>query len=122
MIRLFQILFLILIIVITDIHARRFKANKPIGPLFHLTWGMVYAFPAAFFAWQLGSWWLVWAGAVERFVFYNPVLNIWRTEKFFYIHSGKNGSWWDDLELLWSRAYPWIWALAALAFIILQFL
>jgi hypothetical protein len=121
MIRLFQILFVILIIVITDIHARRFKANKPIGPLFHFTWAAVYFIPAVLFAWHLGSWWLAGASAVERFVLYNPILNLIRGEKFFYLHSGKNGSWWDDLELMWSRVYPWIWGLGVLIFIIIQF-
>lgn len=124
MIRLFEILFLVLIIVITWIHAKRFAQNKPIGPWFHFVWGCVYFIPVIFFAWQLHSWWLAGAATLERFVFYNPILNYQRIPRmnWFYIHSGKNGSWWDDLELLWAKAYPWAWGLAALGFIIIQFI
>lgn len=122
MIRLWQIAFLAVIIAITKIHADKFAANKPIGPLFHAIWTLIYFVPVAFFAWRYCSWWLLIAGIIERFVFYNPVLNIWRGEKFFYIHSGKNGSWWDDLELKWAKYYPYLWMVGFVGFIVIQFI
>lgn len=121
MMALLQIPMLAVIITITLIHAKRFAENKAIGVWFHFTWGCVYFIPAAFLCWQMGSYWLAGAFCLERFVFYNFILNIIRKEKFFYLHAGVNGSWWDDLELLWVKAYPWFWAASVLGFIAIQF-
>ena len=126
MIRLWEIAFLGLIIGITKIHADKFAANKPISPLFHAMWTLIYFVPGTFLAWRYSSWWLVAACILERFVFYNVVLNIWRfgwnAKKFFYIHSGENGSVWDDLELKWASFYPFAWGIGMLGFIIIQFM
>lgn len=126
MIRILEIMMLSVIIAICMIHAHRFESNKPIGRWFHFWWGFAYAVPAVFFTWRYESVWLLIAFAVERFVFYNPVLNIirfgWEKDKFFYLHAenSKPGLW-DKIEIWWAGFYPFIWALGALALVIVQF-
>ncbi len=122
MIRLYEIAAFGLIIGITDLHAEKFAANKPVGPLFHTLWALIYLVPCAVIAALNSSWWLMVAFTLERFVFYNLILNIWRTKPFFYIHSGLNGSWWDDLELKWSGVYPYAWGVGLLGLIIVNFI
>lgn len=122
MIRVLEIPILSLIIGICCIHANRFHQNIPIGKWFHFLWGCVYAAPSAFFAWQMHSWWLLGAFTIERFVFYNPILNLIRQRKFFYIvaDNSKPG-FWDKIEVWWANFYPYIWGLGVLAFIAIQF-
>jgi hypothetical protein len=113
---------LLLIIAICYYHRYRFKNNLPTGPLFHFFWsGLYFLLAFAYALIRYHSWALVGVFTLERFVFYNTILNVIRKEKFFYLHAGKNGSWWDDLELGWAKAYPWIWAASALTFLIIQF-
>lgn len=123
MIRLLQIPMLAIIIAVTCIHAHRFAANKPINGWFHFLWGLVYAAPASFFILEKHSWWLLLAFTLERFIFYNPILNIFRTEKFFYIvaDNSKPG-FWDKIEVWWAGFYKYIWFLVLAGYIYIQFL
>lgn len=123
--RILQIPIFIAIFLIAYIHADRFNRNIPIGPAFHFMWGAAYAILAGFIAWRYHSWMLLIAFAFERFVLYNPLLNYQRTpqKSFFYLGTSPiNRSWWDDLELIWAKAYPWIWGTGLLGWIIVNFL
>lgn len=122
MIRLFEVGFLLEIYIIARIHAARFAKNKPIGPLFHAEWALIYFIPPVLLAWHLHSWWLIGAAVLERFLLYNPILNGIRHETFFYLHAGDNGSLWDDLETAWAEAYHWIWSISLLGYIAYQFI
>jgi hypothetical protein len=120
-IRFWEILFLLEVIGITRVHANMFYNNIKIGNLFHAFWTVVYCIPLAilFFVYHY-YWWLILAAAGVRFVFYNPILNGWRKMKFFYIHHEDNGSWWDDIELKFGKAYPYLWAVGVILFGVLQ--
>lgn len=120
-IRYWEILFLGLIIAITAIHTERFEEPRPVGPLFHFLWAMAYFIPVGLIAWANGSYWLGVAGVLLRFVAYNPILNAMRHKSWLYLNSGKNGSWWDEIELFWGKAYPVLWWMGAAGFIIIQF-
>jgi hypothetical protein len=125
MIRLLQIPALILILVITTMHAHRFNANKPVGPWWHLWWSCIYGIPCGIAVWQFGwNWWLAGAFVLERFVFYNPILNFKRDPRrpFFYI-TAKNSKpgFWDKIETWMAGFYPYTWGLGALGFITIQF-
>lgn len=126
MIRVLEIPMLSLIIGICAIHAHRFHENIPITKWFHFWWGFAYGVPAAFLAWRYESWWLLGTFTIERFVFYNPVLNLirfgWESDKFFYIvaDNSKPGLW-DKIEVWWKGYYRYIWGLGVIAFIIIQF-
>lgn len=123
MIRILQVPILAILIAICIIHAKRFFENKAIGPWFHLLWGCVYAVPCVFLAWRYHSWIMLGAFVIERFVFYNPTLNILRDEKFFYIvtDNSKPG-FWDKIEVWWGGFYPYIWGVGVLGYIIIQFI
>lgn len=119
---LFQIPLLALIAVITIIHANKFARNEKIGPWWHFWWGFVYGLPAVIFAYFCRSWWLLGAFMLERFVFYNPMLNIWRHKYFFYIvASNSKPGFWDKIELWWKGFYPYIWCAGVIAYIVVQF-
>src|SRR4051812_49367455 len=107
---IYELLMLLVIVGITKIHADRFAHNRYVSPTFHFLWAAVYLLPCLVIAVLSASVWLLIALLMVRFVFYNVILNVWRTRPFFYIHSGVNGSWWDDIELKWSGAYPYLWA------------
>lgn len=122
MIRLWQILFIVLIIGIAKYHANLFQKNKPIGPLFHAIWAAIYFVIPAGLSWYLHSWWLIGAAVLLRFVAYNPILNTIRKKNWFYLHSGDNGSLWDDFENAWAETYVWIWSICLLGFVAYQFI
>jgi hypothetical protein len=122
MIRLWELAMLFVIIAITKIHADKFAHNRAISPTFHFLWAVVYFIPCAVISYLTGSWWLAVAFILLRFVAYNIILNVWRTRPFFYIHSGLNGSWWDELELHWANLYGWIWGVGVIALIIINFI
>jgi hypothetical protein len=122
MIRLYEAAMLGVIIGITKIHADKFAQNKPISPSFHFLWAVVYFIPCSVIAFIYGSWWLLSLFVLLRFISYNIALNIWRTKPFFYIHSGLNGSKWDELELKWSGLYPFLWGVGVLLFIYINIL
>jgi hypothetical protein len=121
MIRLWEFLFLLMIVFITMIHAKRFNGNEPVGPLFHAVWAAVYFIPVAILVWKFDSWWLGIAALVERFVFYDPILNIFRGKPFFYLSTASaNPSFWDKIEISLGKAYPYIWVFSVIIFIVLQ--
>lgn len=116
-----EILFLIPIVAVAIYHAKRFAANKPTSNWFHFLW-------ACFFGLIIAGMWLLmhkdwlFAGSlvVERFVFFNPVLNYFRKPRqaFFYVHSEKNGSW---IDRILKKVYAPVWIVSAVGFIVLQF-
>jgi hypothetical protein len=120
--KLLQIPALVLIYMIISIHSKRFEANKSIGPWWHLWWGFVYGVPTGIAAYLCHSYALAWVFALERFVLYNPMLNLMRNESFFYIvaKNSKPG-FWDKIEVSWKGFYPYIWGLGFLGYIIIQF-
>lgn len=121
MIRLLQIPMLGVMVAICAIHAKRFADNKAIGLWFHFIWGCVYFIPATFLAWQMSSYWLAGAFVIERFVFYNPILNRMRGKAFFYLSvNSQTPSWWDSIEIGWRNAYPYVWIFSCVAFMIIQ--
>ena len=118
MIRLWEIAALGLIIGTCVIHAHRFAANKSVGPLFHTIWAVIYFAPLLLISWFEASWVLALAFVIERFFFYNPVLNLIRHRPFFYLSvKSDHPSWWDELEIKWRAAYPYVWALSGAALI-----
>ena len=122
MMHLWQIAFVSLLLVICAIHTHIFRVNKPVGPLFHLIWMVIYFVPPAII-WAVNrSYELAGASVLIRFVLYNPVLNYLRHRPFFYLSvNSKNPSLWDKIELKWSGLYPWIWGTGFLGLIIIQF-
>lgn len=122
MIRLLEIPALILIVGITYWHSRLFAKNRKVSPLFHTLWAAVYIAPVIVEAIRYQSWWLFIALTLERFVFYNPILNKWRGKFFFYLSvNSLNPSLWDRLELRWVKAYPYVWVASFIGFIAIQF-
>lgn len=124
MIYAFEFIFLLMIIGITKYHKNWFAGNYRVGIWFHTLWGLVYYIPAAYLCIHVySSVWLAVMLVSERFVFYNPILNIWRTKYFFYIsvQSGKGSSLWDRIEIGWKGAYPYVWVVCSIAFVVSQF-
>ena len=121
--KLWQIPLFGLIVLITWIHKKRFVANIPIDGWWHLRWGFVYGVPAIAIAWWQHSWQLGVLFAIERFIFYDQVLNIWRKEKFFYIvATNSKPGFWDKIKLGMGVFYPYIWGLIFVVYIYLQFI
>lgn len=122
MIALWQILTLAMIIAITWFHKKRFDANKPVGPWWHFWWSCVYGIPAGVIAWHYHSYWLAAAFVLERFVFYNWILNLRRGRAFFYVVS-KNSKpgFWDKIYTWFNKFYPYIWGAGVICYIIIQF-
>ncbi len=120
----YEAIFLLFIISIAIYHAKRFAKNIPTGKWFHFLWACFFGFIIAVMWWLSGKNWLL-AGSlvIERFVFFNPVLNYFRKPQraFFYLGAGKNAGWQDRLLSLMRKAYPFIWGACLIGFIILQF-
>ena len=117
-------LFLFLIIVVTFVHEQWFKENLPTGPFFHLGFSLVYIVPMIWIGSSpQHSLFLTAAIAVERFSFYNPLLNMMREKPFFYLSvNNTNPSLWDKIEIRWGKLYPLVWVLSLTIFIIFQFI
>lgn len=122
MIRLMQFPLLGLIVYITWLHMKRFKANIQIDAWWHLRWGFAYGVPAAAISWWGHSWQLAVAFLIERFLFYDQILNLWRKEKFFYIvaTNSKPGMW-DKIKMWLGPTYPFVWGLFVIGYIAFQF-
>lgn len=121
---IWEIIFLIIIFAITDIHRIQFEKNRAISPLFHAVWALVYFVPCfviSFIFYE--SWWMLAYLLLLRFVAYNPILNVMRKKDWFYlsVNSGASASWWDKVEISWAKAYQLIWYLAAVLLFIGQF-
>lgn len=116
-----EAIFLVPIISVALYHAYRFDKNIPTPKWFHFLWGTAFVIPIAVLWFLTGKNYLL-AGAliVERFLIFGPALNLLRfhRKEFFYIHKGKNGSWWDGVL---TKVYVPVWVLSAVGFIILQF-
>ena len=126
-------LFFLLIVAITDYQARTFAAGKSIN---HTLWTWIFGAIIVVFwisasdPWQdffpllLRNWVFLIDLILEHFVCFNPALNLWRKEKFFYINSDTHGSWFDKqfiaLQAKWPGAYTAAWILAAATFIVLN--
>lgn len=124
MIFLYEIIFLIIIFAICDIHRIQFEKPKPISPLFHIVWALIYFVPVFIISIVFyDSWWFLACLLLLRFVAYNPILNKMRKKDWFYlsVYSGASASWWDKVEISWSKAYQLIWYLAAVLLFIGQF-
>lgn len=125
MIRLLQIPALIIILIVTTIHANRFNDNKAVGPWWHLWWSLLYGIPCGIAVWQFGwNWWLAGAFLLERFVFYNPILNFKRKPRraFFYtVSKNSKPGMWDKVYVWFGKLYPYIWTLTVATFIAIQF-
>jgi hypothetical protein len=122
MIRLLEIPFVCVVVVITCIHAGIFARNEKISPWFHALWAFIYGAIVVTISYFAHSWWLFGIGCLIRFSFYNPILNAWRHEKIFYLStsSGANASDWDKIELSWGKFYPVICILSFCFFCFLQ--
>ena len=117
-----DVLGLITIVVVTVIHAHKFAANEQIGPLFHVVWGAIYGGVVAGCYLFFKDAWIIALMSAERFALYNIILNGLRGRKFFYMGSSKYASWWDDIELLWCKIYPYAWGLGAGIYVTLHFI
>lgn len=116
-----EALFLAPIIVVAKYQADRFAKNKPNSKWFHILW-------AAAFGGAIGIMWLIadkdylfaCALIVERFVFFNPILNYFRKPRmpFFYVSNTVNPSWWDGAL---DKVYIPAWIIGTAGFIIIQF-
>ena len=115
---------LVWIILLTIINWKWFKLNWKTGPFFHLIFGSIWLAPVFIvgFVWQHDIW-LVLLLILQRFVFFNPLLNIERSEPFFYLSTaqGKSSSWWDALEIKYASAYRDIWFFCLGSYFLLQF-
>lgn len=103
-------------IVIADYEAKRFSANKNIS---HFWWAIVVCLLIAT-GWYITdqNWMLAICLALERIFAFNTLLNFFRHEPFFYVHSGVGGSWLDSKI---GDAYPYIFLTSLAAFITLNF-
>lgn len=119
-----EILALVLMIGITYYHYYVYNVKKrKIGKWFHFWWGVVYTIPCVIAVWLL-KWNWVMAGAfiLERFVFYNPILNTWRHLGIFYIVADNSVlGMWDKIEIWWRGFYPYIWGAGVIGFIVIQY-
>lgn len=121
---LFELIMLLIIFGTAEKHASLFKANIKISPWFHALWAGAYFIPAIVIGWFVcESWWLLSAFCLERFFFYNFLLNLIRHKPVFYLStgSGKSASLWDKIELRWGAIYPIIWVLSGMLFGAIQF-
>lgn len=119
-------LIMALIIVIADIHAIRYDENKPIPAWWHSVWALPFAAIVVAYWFAQHEWKGTLMLALERLLFFNPILNNLRHKlnaagfinKFFYLHGeSDNGSWVDkQLEKL-GKAWPFIWAALTAIFI-----
>lgn len=124
MIWIFQFILLLLIFGIAEKHASLFKENKKIGLWFHTLWGLVYFIPAAFIALEIyDSWFIMATFALERFVFYNVILNKIRGLGIFYLSvaSGEDASIWDRIEIWWGKWYEYLFFVFLALYIFAQF-
>lgn len=116
-----EALFLLPIIAVALYHAHRFDKNIPTGKMFHFWWAMAFV-PVIAGLWLLTGQNYLLAGAliVERFLIFGPALNLLRfhRKEFFYIHKGKNGSWWDGVL---EKVYVPVWVICLVGLIIIQF-
>ena len=125
MIRLWQIPALLIILIVTTVHANRFNDNKAVGPWWHLWWSLLYGIPCGLIVWHTGwNWWLAGACILERFVFYNPILNLKRNPRrafFDVVSKASIPGLWDKIYTWFGKFYPYIWALGLAGFIAIQF-
>lgn len=116
-----EIMFLAPIIATASYHAHRFNNHVKTGQLFHMLWSLVFGALIVFMCWLM-YWNYILAAALvlERFVFFNPLLNFFRRPRkpFFYINSEKNGSW---LDRVLTKVYKPVWVAGLAGLIILQF-
>lgn len=118
---IFEVLFIVVIIVFSDIQANLIADNKPVN---HTTWAMAFAALIGG-AWALEryDYWFMGALVLEHFVFFSPFLNFFRRPRkpFFYISSvGIKGSLWDKLFIKIQPAYPYIWIGALISFALIN--
>jgi hypothetical protein len=105
------------------VHAAWFVNNIKTGPWFHAVFGAVYAVPVIWIGW----FWrhdlvLIVALVTERFVVYNPMLNLIRDKPFFYLSvNNDHPSWWDELEMKYNHLYPFVWIASLILFVLIQF-
>jgi hypothetical protein len=116
-----ELLFFIVILATAGYHAYRFNNHIKTGSAFHLLWATITGAIIVLVCWLAGwNYLLAGALAIERFILFNPLLNLMRKPRkpFFYISSGKNGSWMDRVL---TKVYEPACAIAVTGFIILQF-
>lgn len=113
---------LALILVVTYIHAVWYADNKPIPWWWHSIW--VIPFIAIMVCYYIKSHDILGTAiiGIERLIFYNVILNLFRHKTFFYLDGeSTNGSWWDrQLEKL-DGAWEYIWFFLFVGFILIQF-
>lgn len=113
----------VLILIICRIHASLFYHNRPVGPLFHSVFALVYIIPAVYVSvFVYHDILLLIEFGLLRFMLYNPALNEMRRKPFFYLSvNSENPSWWDRIEIKWGKAYPYVWALSLVLYISVLF-
>ena len=113
--------FILLIFLIARYQASQFNKGLSIS---HWLWALIFGaiMAGCWLAGDRGIWFAV-ALILEHFIFFAPILNYLRVDRklFFYVHSGKGGSWFDEIMLDLGGAYPVIWIASVALFIFLQF-
>lgn len=119
-----ELIFLLFIYAVCRWQANRFdKQQKKIR---HWFWFLVFSaiITGAWYFLSGKDYYFAGALALEHLVFFNPILNYYRTphRAFFYIHSDpKTGSWLDGILLKLGNAWPYLWAVSLAGLITLQF-
>jgi len=117
---IFEAIFAVAILLIADLQAQIIEKNKPIN---HTVWGLVFVTLGGIGLWFQFSWWFAAALVIEHFIFFAPLLNFLRHPRkpFFYISSQpKTGSIWDKWLIKIESIYPYLYIIAVIGFILIQ--
>ena len=116
-----EIIMMVMIVIVAIIHKDWFAANKPVGFWFHIGWAIPFSAFIAVVFFVTHNYLLTAALILQRFDFFNPILNLLRKEYLFYLGSATmTEAWLDRLLEIYNNSYPYIWAAGCLAFTYLE--
>jgi hypothetical protein len=127
---LWELVFLVLIIITTYVHHYIYDViKKKIGPWFHLFWACPYAGLIVYIYFHnldvlpiTDRLIAISCFSIERFVFYNPILNKFRNNSLFHIvYSNSKPGMWDKIYIWLGKFYPYVMIAFFIIFIGLQF-
>lgn len=122
MIYIIEIILFILVLVVTKIHAYWYDNNKPIYWWWHSVWVLPFLVVIGWYFFRSYDWLGSVILLIERLIFFNVFLNLFRHKPFFYLHGeSQNGSWWDrQLEKL-NGYWEYVWLFLFISFVLIQF-
>lgn len=116
-----EILMMAMILIVAKIHADWFDLNKPTTWFFHAAWATPFVLQVLFYVTVRHEYVLALALALERFVFFNQALNYFRIPRkpFFYLGTTKKNESFTDIVLeALDNAYPYLWGVALILWVI----